>query len=113
MAAVPPEALENIHQLLILCGINTQEMREKLIDLEGLSSVHDFAQITDSEVDNMAKHCEARVAAQRVSFGLVQIKKFKAVCFWARKVKSAGKEPDIAELDARKLAQLIDKMNLA
>ena len=88
-------------------------MRDKLIDLEGLSSIHDFAQITDSEVDNMAKRCEARVAAQRVSFGLVRIKKFKAICFWARKVKRAGKEPDIAELDAQKLAELIDEMNLA
>lgn len=112
MAAVPPDALEKVHHLLTLCGITTEAMRDKLVDLEGLSSVHDLAQITDIEVDNMAKRCKARPTAQRVSFGLVRIKKFKAVCFWAEKAKRAGKEPDVDELDAQKLMELVDEMNL-
>lgn len=114
MAAVPPNAnaLAEVHQLLTLCGITQQAMRARVIDLEGLSSIHDFAQISDAEIDNMAKRCEARPPAQKVSFGLVHIKKLKAICFWAKKAKRAGVQADVTKLNAQKLVELVDEMNL-
>ncbi len=115
MAAVPPAALDPVTDLktvLALCGITSEASKNKLIDLEGLSSIHDLAQISDVEVDNMAKRCEARQGPNKVSFGLVRIKKFKAVTFWARKAKRAGKDLDVNELNAQKLSEWIDEMSL-
>lgn len=112
MAVAQANALNDVNQLLALCGIITQVLRDQLMDTEGLTTLNDFVQISDVEVDNMVKRCEARSAASCVSFGMVRIKKFKAIWYWTKKTKRAGQVLDVNTLNAQVLTNFVDKMNL-
>lgn len=84
--AIPGVAVNPIHNVLALCGVDTEEARAVFINVEGLNSVDAFAMLDgDKDVIEMAKRMAARDdAAGRVILGTMQIKRIQALVYWVK-----------------------------
>jgi hypothetical protein len=84
-AEVPPEAdpgEQALRECLQVCGFGHQD-QNRIIIMEGIVSLDDLGLLTETEIDNMAKNPEGRLtAAERLRFGAMRLKKFKALAFW-------------------------------
>ena len=73
-------ALQEIHDVLQVCGISECVACTRLIDNEGFNSREDFG-VMDGDTDmlEMAKRLDSRAVATRVNLGMVQIKGLRAL----------------------------------
>lgn len=99
--------------ILHVCGLRDIPLQTRLIEYEGLESVEELANYTDSELDSMAdRNSKRSPAATRVLMGLARTKKLKAVKFWVNKKLREDAPCDLTELNDAKIAQLIREMSL-
>jgi hypothetical protein len=99
--------------ILHVCGLRDIPSQTRLIEYEGLESVEELANYTDSELDSMAdRNSKRSPAATRVLMGLARTKKLKAVKFWVNKKLREDAPCDLTELNDAKIAQLIREMSL-
>ncbi len=79
---------------------------------EGLETVEELANYTDSELDSMAdRNSKRSPATASVLMGLARTKKLKAVKFWFSKKLCEDAPCDLIELTDAKIAQLIREMS--
>jgi hypothetical protein len=104
-----------MHFILHVCGLRDIPSQTRLIEYEGLESVEELANYTDSELDSMAEDRNSKRSSPTTRvliMGLARTKKLKATKFWVnkkiRKVAPCGH----MELANAKIAQLLCKMSL-
>lgn len=88
------QAIE-VEQALIVCQANEQE-RNVLINIERLDSLHDYAELTNRDVTELAAKLERRrtQADGRISLPAKVLKNIQALCFWAREKVRKGENPN-------------------
>jgi hypothetical protein len=83
-----------------VCGLRDIPSQTRLIEYEGLETVEELANYTDSELDSMAdRNSKRSPAATRVLMGLARTKKLKAVKFWVNKKLREDAPCDLMELN--------------
>lgn len=96
-----------------VCGLRDIPSQTRLIEYEGLETVEELANYTDSELDSMAdRNSKRSPAATRVLMGLSRTKKLKAVKFWVNKKLREDAPCDLMELNDAMIARLIREMSL-
>ena len=101
-----------IHDLLVICGINEIATRTAIIQ-EGFTTPAQFSRITPDEVETMVKNLrQPRGNQPGVWIGAVHTKNLKALVWWARDKKRRNQEIDIDEFDEAKLEECIVKLEV-
>ena len=101
-----------IHDLLVVCGINEAATRTAIIQ-EGFTTPNQFSRITPEEVEAMVKNLrQPRGNQPGVWIGAVPTKNLKALVWWARDKKRRNQEIDIDEFDEAKLEECIIKLEV-
>lgn len=96
-----------------VCGLRDIPSQTWLMQYEGLRTVEELANYTDSELESMTdRNSKRSPAATRVLIGLARTNKLKAVKFWVNKKLREDAPCDLMELTDAKIAQLICKMSL-
>jgi hypothetical protein len=71
---------QRIRYVFHVCGLRDIPSQTRLIEFEGIESVKDLANYTDSELENMADRNSKRTpVASRVQMGLQRTKTLKAI----------------------------------
>ena len=101
-----------IHDLLVICGINEAATRTAIIQ-EGFTTPNQFSRITPDEVETMVKNLrQPRGDQPGVRIGAVPTKNLKALVWWARDKKRRNHEINIEEFDEAKLEECIIKLEV-
>ena len=100
MAAVPPAPVgpgaavpvvplipEDLDYALSLIGITIPAQRIRIVEREGLTKIDDLGLFQSKEIETMATRYMKLPLLQRIDFGLLRMKRLKAVAHWARKQK--------------------------
>jgi hypothetical protein len=112
-AVVVPPGLPEMDYVLFLCGLTDQATRARLMNLEGLDTLYEFGDATDSEIEGMATRNERRTPAnQQVHLGMGRIKRLKAVAYWVCKQRREGVPVVVMNLTAAVIAQRIAEQTL-
>ena len=105
---------QRIRYVFHVCGLRDIPSQTRLIEFEGIESVEDLANYTDSELENMADRNSTRTpVASRVQMGLQRTKTLKAITHWVRKRICEGAECDLCLLNQNLIAELIMEINAA
>ena len=105
---------QRIRYVFHVCGLRDIPSQTRLIEFEGIESVEDLANYTDSELENMADRNSKRTpVASRVQMGLQRTKILKAITHWVRKRICEGAECDLCLLNQNLIAELIMEINAA
>jgi hypothetical protein len=105
---------QRIRYVFHVCGLRDIPSQTRLIEFEGIESVEDLANYTDSELENMADRNSKRTpVASRVQMGLQRTKILKAITHWVRKRIREGAECDLCLLNQNLIAELIMEINAA
>ena len=114
MAAVPPvpEIPEDLDYALTLIGMTIPAQRVRIVEREGLTTIADLGLFQSKEIEMMATHYMKLPLLQRIDFGLLCMKRLKAVAHWARKQKWSNIPVDHHDLTAEVLVEMIEEMNL-
>jgi hypothetical protein len=89
---------QRIHYVFHVCGLRDIPSQTRLIEIEGIESVEDLANYTDSELENMR---------------LQRTKTLKAITHWVRKRIREEAECDLCLLNQNLIAELIMEINAA
>jgi hypothetical protein len=104
---------QSMHYVLHVCGLRDIPSQTRLIEYEGLETVEELANYTDSELDSMAdRNSKRSPAPTRVQMGLARTKKLKAVKFWVNKKLRENVPCDLTELTDGFIGDLIKEMAL-
>ena len=72
--------------VLHVCGLRDIPSQTRLVEYEGLETIEELANYTDSELDTMADRNLKRTPTNtRIQMGLARTKKLKAVKHWITK----------------------------
>ena len=125
MAAVPPAPVgpgaavpvvplipEDLDYALTLIGITIPAQRVRIVEREGLTKIDDLGLFQSKEIETMATRYMKLPQLQRIDFGLLRLKRLKAVAHWARKQKRSNIPVDHNDLTAEVLVEMIEEMNL-
>ena len=105
---------QRIRYVFHVCGLRDVPSQTRLIEFEGIESVEDLANYTDSELENMADRNSKRTpVASRVQMGLQRTKTLKAITHWVCKRIREGAECDLRLLNQNLIAELIMEINAA
>ncbi len=109
MAANP-----DLHAVLTVCGVTDVNMRNNIINAEGLNVITDLSILEeDDDVTSMAKRLSDRTVAEgRVRLGTVQIKKIQALIWWIKDRQKFGQPVNAADFDDATLQQAINSKRL-
>jgi hypothetical protein len=100
--------------VLRVCGLRDIPSQTRLIEYEGLETIEELANYTDSELDAMADRNSKRTPQNtRIQLGLARTKKLKAVKYWITKKLREDSPCDLVELNDAFIAGLIREMSLA
>ena len=121
-----PPVIVNLNQLfpemehqpmryvLHVCGLRDIPSQTRLIEYEGLETIKELANYTDSELDTMADRNSKRTPTNTcIQMGLARTKKLKAVKYWITKKLREGAPCDLFELNDAFIADLIREMSIA
>ena len=112
-AMFPELEHQPMRYVLHVCGLRDIPAQTRLIEFEGLESIDELANYTDSELDTMADRNSKRSPANtRVQMGLARTKKLKAVKFWITKKLRENAPCDLTELNEAFIGELIKEMAL-
>ena len=104
------DAAAALEHCLDICGFAAAD-RQRIVGIEGITSLADVASFTDREIDTMAKDSGARrTAPERLVFGTMRVKKFKALSYWIKDQVRRGLVPDPLSFDAAALVASMDAM---
>ena len=102
------DAAAGIGNFLDICGFAAADS-QRISDIEGITDLADVASFTNREIDTMAKDSGSqRTAPERLVFGTVRVKKFKALSYWVKDQVRWGLVPDPLAFHA---AALVASMN--
>jgi hypothetical protein len=105
---------QRIRYVFHVCGLRDIPSQTRLIEFEGIESVKDLANYTDSELENMADRNSKRTpVASHVQMGLQRTKTLKAITHWVCKRIREGAECDLCILNQNLIAELIMEINAA
>ena len=112
-AMFPELEHQPMRYVLHVCGLRDIPAQTRLIEFEGLESIDELANYTDSELDTMADRNSKRSPPNtRVQMGLARTKKLKAVKFWITKKLRENAPCDLTELNEAFIGELIKEMAL-
>ena len=106
----PAVAINPIHGVLQVCGVNAVASRDIFINMEGLDSIESFALLSgDTDVTEMAKRMSSRsVNGGSVILGTMHIKKIQALVFWVKDLAKRGITPDPDDWDVDEMAKAME-----
>ena len=108
-AAAALDALNEVHDVLIVCGFTNQVTRDRIILNEGFNTIGDIGEMEeDTDVTEMAKRLSSRTIAEgRVLIQTKQLKRLQVLVWWIRDRKRHGQTLDGEEFteDAMALAK--------
>jgi hypothetical protein len=93
--------IEELHSVLLMCGITNAATRTTIIEREGFTQLDDFGVLeTDVDVSDMAKRMATRTQAEcRVLLGTVVIKRLQTLIWWIRDHQKRGLTLSAADFD--------------
>lgn len=111
-AAGAGEEME-VNLALIVCQANQQE-RNVLMVTERLNSLHDYAELTNRDITELASKLERRrtVADGRITLPAKVLKNIQALCFWAREKIRKGEDPNEGEFTQEELSATKEAMRI-
>ena len=112
VALAAPEIPEDLDYALTLIGITIPAQRVRIVEREGLTTIADLGLFQSKEIETMATRYMKLPQLQRIDFGLLRLKRLKAVAHWARKQKRSNIPVDHHDLTAEVLVEMIEEMNL-
>ena len=84
---------------------------QRIVDIEGITDLADVASFINREIDTMAKDSGSRrTAPERLVFGMMCVKKFKALSYQLKYQVRRGLVPDPLAFDVAALVVSMDDM---
>jgi hypothetical protein len=104
----------NVHDVLIACGVNMVAAHNNIIQNEGFNSLDDIALLdNDFDVTEMAKRMASRCANNgQVNLGTTVIKRFQALVWWLKDQIQLGTIPVAADFTNVALLKAIQDKTL-
>ena len=116
---VPPFVVQvvvahpDIHTVLAVCGFENVMDCTSIINNEGFQSIADFGVLEDKDVFEMVKCLgNCMVAAGRVNFGTIQVKKLQALFYWVRDQQKHGQGITQDDWDDNMVMVMIEKKRI-
>ena len=107
-----PVVAPAVHQVLEVCQANLQE-RNVFIVRERLTSLIDYAELTNRDITELAAKFERRTVADgRIILPAKVLKNIQTLCFWAREKVRKGEELNPNHFTAAKLALTKEAMRI-
>ena len=95
------DPIDELHSVLLMCGITNAATRTTIIEQEGFTQLDDLGVLeTDAVVSDMAKRMATRTQAEgRVLLGTVVIKRLQTLIWWIRDHQKRGLTLSAANFD--------------
>ena len=104
------DVLQEFDDMLALCSIVDKNDCQLVIN-KGFYNVYDFAQMSDEEIDNMARNMSNWCNEdQRLTIGAMVIKRMKTLAYHVRDLKQKGALFDPDEFTADFLVATMERM---
>lgn len=101
-----------VNQVLTVCQANPQE-RNVFIVRERLDSLHDYAELTNRDIMELASKLERRTVADgRIILPAKVLKNIQTFCFWAREKVRKGEELNPVDFTPAELAATKEVMRI-
>ena len=106
--------MADLHQVLTVCGVQDQNVRQQIIDGKGFAALEDIAILEgDADVTEMAKRMAARPAANnRVFLATTVIKKIQGLVWWVRDQRKLNQDIDPVLFTPAMLAESMKKKRI-
>ena len=104
------DATAGLEHCLDICGFAAADF-QRIVDIEGITYLADVESFTNRKIYTMAKDSESRrTAPERLVFGKMRVKKFKALSYWVKDQVRRGLVPDPLAFDTAALVVSMDAM---